>query len=246
MINIRPAPATPMNPARHPQMSITWPSTAAPAATPAARPVEVQASASVSRLGGTEAWVTATDAINVGAIAIPLSIRSRATTTGLLTKISGSNERARLTAPTRNRLAGEAFQAMVPVTAPDSSEPEGPGHQDHPGVLQDAGGLGERDDDDLHAAEHHAQCAAGDGDGKQDAHRKGVRSAAFSAAGVDRRLRAPLRGQGHGAHQSEGAAGRDAERGMQRGGQEGDEHGTDDEHHLVEHRFEGECRVQQR
>jgi len=68
--------------------------------------------------------VTATEAIKVGAIAIPLTIRSSATPTGWLTKGSGSSESASRLAPTRNRLAGETRQVIAPVTAPATSDPK--------------------------------------------------------------------------------------------------------------------------
>ena len=70
---------------------------------------------------------------------------------------------------------------------------------------------------------------------------------ALPGAGVDRRLGAPLCGQGDGARPVRWPRwSRCRAAGMQRGGQEGDQHRTDDEHHLVEHRLERERRVQQR
>jgi len=82
MVRSSPATTTATNPAAAPELSITWPTTAAPAATPAAIPVEIHANASVSRVWSTEDWVTATEAIRVGAMAIPLSISSSARATG--------------------------------------------------------------------------------------------------------------------------------------------------------------------
>ena len=66
-VSSSPAIATPMKPACAPQLSITWPTATAPAATPAAKPVELHAKASVRRLWSTADWVTPTDAIRVGA-----------------------------------------------------------------------------------------------------------------------------------------------------------------------------------
>jgi hypothetical protein len=45
-------------------------------------PVEIHANASVNRVWSTEDWVTATEAIRVGAMAIPLSISSSESATG--------------------------------------------------------------------------------------------------------------------------------------------------------------------
>jgi len=92
-------------------------------ATPAAMPVEIHASASVSRFWSTEDCVTATEAIKVGAMAIPLSVRSSARTTGCPTNGSGSKDSASRDAPTRKRLAGEARHVIAPLTAPATRDP---------------------------------------------------------------------------------------------------------------------------
>ncbi len=72
---------------------------------------------------GTAAWVTATEAIRVGAMNSPLRISRPAVGSGCTTNGSGISERASSTAPTRNRLAGPAVQVMVPVTTPAIREP---------------------------------------------------------------------------------------------------------------------------
>ena len=118
-----PAIATATKPACAPQISMTWPTAAAPIATPPAKPVELHASASVSRLWSTADWVTPTDAINVGAIAMPLRMSNAATPTGWLINGRGNNDKASRVAPTRKRRAGDACHVIAPVAAPATSEP---------------------------------------------------------------------------------------------------------------------------
>ena len=77
----------------------------------------------MSRPAGTFAWVTATEAIRVGAMNMPLRKSSAVTATGWVTNGSGSTEMASSRAPTRKRRGGEARQTTVPVTSPATSEP---------------------------------------------------------------------------------------------------------------------------
>ena len=72
--------------------------------------MEFQLSASVSRAVGTACWVTATVAIRVGAIAIPLSASNPATTAGRSTNGNGTKDTASATAPIRRRRDGVACQ----------------------------------------------------------------------------------------------------------------------------------------
>jgi hypothetical protein len=54
---------------------------------------------------------------------MPLRMSSRERTSGWLTKGIGSSDTASRIAPTRKRRAGDARQAIAPVTAPASSDP---------------------------------------------------------------------------------------------------------------------------
>ena len=209
-------------------------------------PVEVQPSASVSRAGGTAAWVTATEAISVGAMARPLRISSPADgSTGAATNGSGSSERA-----SRRSRSGTAAPERPPGEGagdhPGDQRAGGPGHHDRAGVRQDARLAGEGDDDDLHAAEEDAEGHGGDDDGssrRADSRLDRLRRSARLAGG---RLGAALRGEGERADQADDPAGGQAQGRVDRGGQEGDQHRTDDEDDLVQHGLEGEGGVQQR
>ena len=191
------------------QTSITWPSAAAPAATPAGQPGGGPAER-LGQPGRRHGGLGDRDRGDQGrrdrhaAQHQQPGDRQR-----VLTNISGSSESGQRTAPIRNRLAGEAFQVMVPVTTPESSEPRAQAITITPVVRQDARLLGEGDDDDLHAAEQHAQGGAGDGDGSSDARPEAAGSAAFRAAGWSGGCGAALGGQRQRADQAEGAAGRE-------------------------------------
>ena len=161
-----------MKPACAPQLSITWPTATAPAATPAAKPVELHAKASVRRLLVNRRLKTPTDVIRVGAIAIPLRLSNRANADRMVDQGEWQQRQRQQGRAYAKRWAGEARQMIAPVTAPATSDPND--HATKSGRRREARPplLGERDDVDLHAAKDHAESAGGDRNGHEDSPRQ--------------------------------------------------------------------------
>ena len=151
--------------------------------------VVLQLSASVSRVVGTAASTTATEAISVGAMAIPLTSSRPPTGSGLPRNGSGSND-----APARPRRSGTgsptARQAGAGHHAGQQGTERPGGDEAKAGEGQHAGLPCECDDDDLHAAEHPPEGQAGQADRQQDAQRQPpdrlARSGGTAGGWVDR------------------------------------------------------------
>ena len=123
----------------------------------------------MSRSAGTAAWVTATEAISVGAMNSPLRISSPAVGS---TCVDERQRQQRQRQQHRSDPEPLGRSGLPGDGAGDHSGDQraaGPGHHDDAGVRQDARFVGEGDDDDLHAAEQHAQGRAGEHDRHQQA-----------------------------------------------------------------------------
>ena len=211
-------------------------------------PMLVHPSASVSRDAGTGDWVSATDAISVGATASPLSSSRPATATGWSTNSSGTTDAASSTAPIRNRRAGLRLPMDRAGDQARDQRAGGPDHQDRARVRQDAVLAGERDHDDLHPAEERAEGGAGDHDRHQEAERQPARgplrsggTRGVSGGSVPRctaSISAPTR--------PSTTTTPSANAGWSVVARNVTSTGPDDEDHLVEHGLEGVRGVQQR